>query len=351
MNPSIGVVHQMEWELAAARQLDLQWDVTLHTPKKIESSVVYHWGNLPAQKIIRYYQLRKKFYEWLVEHEKKYDFILLRHSVHDLFEWQLAKKISRKLITVHHTLETNELKIDGITGKFRSLLEQQIGSATLNQCQGIIAVTNEILDHQLHRRKSSTEPWSFVYPNGIYLDEDLVCEDHRNLLPELIFTAHNFSHWHGLDLLLESVKESNAECRIHIVGNVSPKDLEGCLNDSRFVVHGKLSKSDIYKIMGHMWCGISSLALERKGMSAACPLKTREYLSLGLPTYGNYTDPALPPDFPYFRHGSPSFSEILEFAQKMRSISKNKIQEASKPFISKAILLNKLYHSLSKNLT
>jgi len=48
MNPSLGVVKQMEWEQQAAEALGLPWMVVLHTPFKIDSSVVHTWSELPT---------------------------------------------------------------------------------------------------------------------------------------------------------------------------------------------------------------------------------------------------------------------------------------------------------------
>jgi asparagine synthetase B (glutamine-hydrolysing) len=54
MNPSSGVVKQMEWEQKAAQELDINWLSVLHTPVESTSPIVRTWQSLPNHSLLRY---------------------------------------------------------------------------------------------------------------------------------------------------------------------------------------------------------------------------------------------------------------------------------------------------------
>ncbi len=349
MNPSLGVIRQMEYEQEAANELGLPWTSLLHTANPINSPVVYLWTNLPNSLYLRYFFLRKKFHDWLIEVEKNYDLIILRHSVHDFLEASIANRLSHKLMTMHHTLEIDELRSHGMLGPFRALAEKWIGSEIIKRSLGIVAVTPEILRYEHSRSSGSVIKPQFVYPNGIaqYFKK---IQDLRGNIPELLFVASYFSPWHGLDLLLDSIEKSNIDFRIHIVGSLSDADKNRCSRDHRVIIHGVLRGNEIESLMSSSWCGISSLALERNGMKDACSLKVREYLNAGIPIYANHRDSGLPDDFLYFRQGAVDIEKIIKFSYEVRSVSRETIASAASPFISKTRLLNKFYSNLCQQL-
>jgi glycosyltransferase involved in cell wall biosynthesis len=91
--------------------------------------------------------------------------------------------------------------------------------------------------------------------------------------------------WHGTDILLKLASKLPADMSVDIIG------LEG--EDRRGIkFHGYLSASDYEDMLGKATVGVGTLALFRKKMSEACPLKTREYLAYGLPVILGYKDSA-----------------------------------------------------------
>ena len=85
-NPSLGVLKQLEDEFFAAQELGLQWDVLLHTSKSVDSLIAKVWPSHSKFRVVNYFFLRKNFHNWLLEVSSSYDLIVLRHSVHDVFE-------------------------------------------------------------------------------------------------------------------------------------------------------------------------------------------------------------------------------------------------------------------------
>jgi hypothetical protein len=167
MNPSVGVIKQMECEQQAANELGLPWTSILHTASSINSPVIHQWNNLPNSLYLRYFWLRRNFRNWLMEVEENYDLIILRHSVHDFIEAALAKRLGHKLMTMHHTLEIDELRSHGVFGPLRALAEKWIGSKVISRSLGIVGVTEEILNYEHSRNPTSIVKPQFVYPNGI----------------------------------------------------------------------------------------------------------------------------------------------------------------------------------------
>lgn len=349
MNPSVGVVRQMEWEQQAAQASGLPWRVSLWTPKSLNSPVVVAPSTASTNGLLQYAILRAEFSRWLVRESVNVDVVLLRHSVHDLFEWGVIRKIGAKSLTVHHTLEEQELAGGvGVGAKLGFRLERLFGRSSLRQLCGVVGVTKEIVDYEILRRGAARSALpTFVYPNGIF-SSVLLPSDQRGALPELLFIASSFVPWHGLDLLLSSMEKDLSPCRVHLVGYVPEMLRRRCMDDSRIVLHGMLDDSGIAALATSAWCGLSSFALGRKGMFEACTLKVREYLDAGLPVYANHRDAGLPDEFAFFCKGDANLQQILAFATKCRYVSKSAIREAAQPFIDKRDLLVRFYEQLSE---
>jgi nucleoside-diphosphate-sugar epimerase len=347
MNPSSGVVKQMEWEQDAARNLDLPWRTVLHTAKDISSEVAHIWRDLPDINIIRYFVLRKKFYRWLEINSKHYDVVLLRFSVHDPWQKRLARKIGRKLLLVHHTKEERELAgAGGALGHIKMALEVVWGRRTLKSSLATISVTPEIALYEKSRAQCVEIKPGFYYPNGINYTEADLSDLRAGDVPQIVFIASNFAPWHGLDLLILETKKCADQFRIHLVGDVSAADTTAIAGDDRFVLHGCLRTSEIQSLTKKMWIGLSSFAMFRNGMQQACTLKVREYLMMGLPVYAGHQDAGLPDDFAFYKNGPLRLSDILSYARQTRSVSRADVSSAAEPYISKGCILSRLYAQL-----
>jgi nucleoside-diphosphate-sugar epimerase len=347
MNPSLGVIKQMEWEQQAANKLAISWTSILHTPQAIDSDVVQAWDDLPKFKLFKYFSLRKKFYQWLLLNSKNYDLILLRFSVHDPWQSAIAKKIGHKLLTIHHTKEGPELVgVGGVYGGVAEIFELIFGRITLRSVVGVISVTPEIYLYQKSRAKFVDIKPGLFYPNGINYnsvdDLDLRSKD----LPEIVFMASHFAPWHGLDLLISDAKINTGKFKIHLVGKISAEDLSAISDDHRFFTHGHLNTLEIKKLTQKMWVGLSSFAMGRNGMQQACTLKVREYLQMGLPVYAGHRDTGLPDSFDFYKQGAPNLNDILAYAHQMRCVSRGDVSVAAEPYISKVSILAGLYAQL-----
>jgi glycosyltransferase involved in cell wall biosynthesis len=355
LSPSSGMLKQMEWEKEASDSLDINWRVVMYCPinTPIKSSVLHYDNSIDAHKLksriykfFAWLRLRYNYNRWLLQQKNNVDVFLLRYSVHDPFQLNFIRKCNKPVFFVHHTLEVPELAMEGgIKGYFRASLEMLFGLLTIPKSSGLIGVTQEIVNYEVSRSKHLGSK-NFIYPNGI-LFKNIVLEDRRSHnLPELLFVA-NFAPWHGLDILLKSISNSNAEFVLHIVGNV-PNDLEFLTIDHRIKKYGHLSQDEIAVLASQCWIGLSSFGLFRNKMKHACPLKVREYLMLGLPVYGSYTDVFDKKEF-YFKNGSSEITEIIDFAKKSRTVEFTQVRNAAKISIDKQVLLQNLYMEINKS--
>lgn len=352
LRPTSGMVTQMGWEQAAADELDLDWQVKMYCPANSKAvSTTLHYDlkvdanklTNPLAKLLGWVKLRINYHRWLLRQQDEVDAFLLRYYVHDPFQLLFLFFCKKPVYFVHHTLEVPELALPGgLAGWVRATLERILGFFSIRKTAGIIGVTQEIVDYELNRANSLNKP-NCVYPNGIVFS-DYSLEDQRTQnVPELLFVA-NFSPWHGLDLLLNEIKNTDANFVLHLVGKI-PSELEYLLNDTRINVHSVLTHQQITDLSQQCWVGLSSFALSRKNMKQACPLKVREYLMLGLPVYGDYED-VFPEDAPYFKKGSERLEEILEFAHATRELDKKAVSEMAREWVDKKILLGRLSQEL-----
>ncbi len=340
MNPSPGVVSQMAQEADAARQLGLDWEVLL-----------VKGGGQPkasiTRKLLRYIGLRLAFGFALARRSSQGQQILVRHAAGDAFQF-IFSFFWGPYVTVHHTLEEAEFaQHRGVIMRVLSAIERTLGRSVVRRARGLVCMTQEIADHERERARRPDLP-VFIYPNGVVYDTSGgLPADERDEVPEILFVAGYFYDWHGLDRLLRTLKATAEPFVLHLVGQLSPELAWMATGDPRIRLHGVLDAGNIAALAARSWLGLSSFALDTKGMTQACTLKVREYLRAGVPVYAGHADSALSADFPYYRHGAADMTELLSYAHAVRHVSRADVSSASQPFIDKRLLLKRLHEQLA----
>lgn len=347
--PAGGIVQQAITEERAARRAGLDWHVRLFTdidlPSEAEalriiavdeiepSRTVGNWVRHAIAKV----QHRRALYKWIRHHHHEYDVILLRYTTSDFARAGTLHAVSTPIVSVHHTLEEPELRTNsGLQRVVRVASEQITARRNLRAAAAIAGVTEEIVAYE--KQRAGENLLSLTFPNGLNLPDYAVAEDSRASVPEVLFVASTFASWHGLDLLLADMAGTSDDFVLHLVGDVSERDARVAGRDSRIRLHGRLPQEQIAPLVATAWVGLSSFALERKGMKQACTLKVREYLAYGLSTYSGHSD-VFPPDAPYYRQGPARMHEILEYAQEVRHLSREDVRAAAASLIDKASVL------------
>jgi hypothetical protein len=93
--------------------------------------------------------------------------------------------------------------------------------------------------------------------------------------------------WHGVDKLVW-LAEQYPELHIHIVG-YSKDDLSQSIPEN-VSLHGYLQPADVKQVLMKTDVAFGTLALHRKKMMEASPLKVREALAYGIPVVLGYDD-------------------------------------------------------------
>lgn len=342
---------QGEWEAAKVlrRTTDVVWDTLLLVPE--ENGEHLDGFAVNTELIPRKYcnRLFRRFYLWrrVRELSGRYNVVLVRHSVIDPFE-PFILRFSRNVAVVHHTKSAEELRQAGrvvLAG-----IERLLHSLGKRWAKWPIGVTGEL--HRYARGSACVTSSDLVLPNGINMPSVKLTRE----IPQhgsqaiAVFIASEFKDWHGLDRLLAACTawkpRAGQEIRIIIVGSLSAEQLKA-VKDVRspsvtLDYRGVLNRRGIQAAASEADVGVGSLALDRNGMTEACTLKVREYLSLGLPVYSGHRDSGLPDGFPYLLEESPiNLGNLFDFATRLRSTPRCVVRDASEPYISKVEILRR----------
>lgn len=228
------------------------------------------------------------------------DCLILRYPNGDPSGLNFTSKYN--VITEHHSKEIpeyvshlkskNAVVIHSLK-KIRLHLEQKYGPETLNNVKGIIGVTDEISSYEINRIQSNIP--CVTIANGISVDNLKISGfkpfDGKHL--DIIMVMGSIQPWQGLDRIIHSIHnyKGSVNITIHVVGNVTGKDIRQITPDaSRIRLYGYRDSAQVSEIAKNMNVALGTLALFRKNMSEACPLKTREYVARGIPFIVGYHD-------------------------------------------------------------
>ena len=249
--------------------------------------------------------------------------LIVRYSYSDFSIFSLVRKFSGVVIFEHHTKELEELECNN---KFRGFLwgqfimEKYAPRLISRHLKGCIAVTEDILIYQVSRFGLDPNK-SHVFPNGV--KRSVFVENRKKKIDdvfEIVFGASRFSHWHGLDLLIESANQYKGAHTIHlnIFGDTCEQSIKNSLESLdnhrvKLFVHGTISRDEIFKLYERCHLGVDSLGLNRLGMTSGSTLKSKEYIARGLPFIYNTPDQSLfwANDILFYSDGTPCLESAI----------------------------------------
>lgn len=180
-------------------------------------------------------------------------------------------------------------------------------------CQGIVAVSEEIA-----ASLPAVECPVRVIANGYDFSSAVPKSRAFSQRPQLVFVGSPRQYWNGDDKLVE-LAGYMPECDFHIVRPGLPGGVSGNVR-----TYDGLYGADLSRLYASMDVGFSTLALHRKEMEEASPLKSREYLAHGLPVIGAYRDTDFSEDDFFLQLSNeennliPSLDRIRDFLQYWR---------------------------------
>ena len=266
-----------------------------------------------------------------------YDYIILRYPLADKSGVGFTKKYH--VVTEHHSVELPQLESEfnapcpfyvKLTKYIRLHLEKKYAHRMLDNCHGIISVTNEIKDYELNR-VSKRIP-AITVPNGIDVERVTFTKykpfDGNNL--DIVFVGSSNNPWHGLDRFLLSLEKYTGSVNIvlHLVGKFHPDEFRD-FNLDNLKFHGIQVGSNLDTIMANMNVALNSLAFFKKRMNEACSLKIREYTARGMPFILANIDQDLEhvdPDFKFYvlfdnDNSIIDLDQIVSFVEQINSRS------------------------------
>ena len=188
-----------------------------------------------------------------------------------------------------NTLDLAELRIRSRPRYWWAVATRRL---VLRAARAIVAVADEIARHpDLHGLGKAVA----TIPNSIDLAAYVPLPSPDNTEPRLVFLGAPGLPWHGVDKIARMAVRFPG-WRFDVVGP-DPAELPGA--PPNLFVHGVMTREEYLPILAAADVGIGSLALHRKSMDEATPLKVAEYLAHGLPAVIGYRDGRFPDGAPF----------------------------------------------------
>ncbi len=202
-------------------------------------------------------------------------------------------KNAGKLAIEINSNDRSEMFLRHVTSGIYNLLFR---SRLLNRADGFVFVTDELASDPAFHFSDTPKT---VIGNGVDTGRIPFLERPRNTRPQLCFIGSPNQAWQGFDKLA-TLAHLLPQCDIHVIGPTQ----DACLAlwgdaPKNIQVHGYLDAVAMAERMPMFDIGISTLALHRKQMDEACPLKIRQYLAYGMPAITAYRDPDVPDTAPF----------------------------------------------------
>lgn len=167
---------------------------------------------------------------------------------------------------------------------FRYWHNRLLRGLLLANSAGIVATSHEIARLPCNQRYHKP---TCVISNGIVLEDYPPHPAPANIPPILMFAGTPGIAWHGVDKLLQ-LGELCPDLHIEIIGT-RPDQIQRPIPPN-VQLHGLVPLHQVREILQRADVACSTLAFHRNRMEEGSPLKTREYLALGIPTIIAYQD-------------------------------------------------------------
>lgn len=271
------------------------------------------------------------------------DRVLFRYPFASVGLLMLMRKFGRQIIFEHNTIEGVEmlmlqkshlgrlpkslspsyLKYAFQTLVLKSTDETRYGPEILKHALGGVCVSKEIDRYEKGRCPSYC---TTVIANGVQIT---LSETPKTPLMDGVLRVcmiiGSSAVWHGYDRLIQGLARydsTQVRIEIDIIGLFAPeKPLPEIKAPHAVRWLGPMSRGEIAQHLKSCHLAVGTLALHRKKMQEASPLKVRECLMLGLPMIIGYYDSDISPDkrFEHFIHAVPNndmpidWTAVVEF--------------------------------------
>lgn len=207
------------------------------------------------------------------------DIIFLRYGIYVYPAHQLMD-----IAPVIEEINTDDLTQHEGLGRIYDLYNRFTRGIFLRRIRGLVTVSRELAASPAFAgyRKNTC-----VIANGVNLKNFQQVPPPNNKVPHLVFIGTPGYDWHGVDKLV-SLARLVPDIHIDIIGYHEIPECEPL--PENITLHGYLALEEYKTVLASADAAISTLALHRKKMEEASPLKSRECLAFGLPLIMAYDD-------------------------------------------------------------
>jgi hypothetical protein len=170
----------------------------------------------------------------------------------------------------------------------RQRLHRATRAFALRDASGFVCVTRELA--------SRFEPFgrpTLVMANGIDLRTTRVLPAPPTSEMRFVFIGAPEAAWHGVDKIVD-LAARRPDWRFDLIGTRPMRGMP-----PNVTAHGRLTRAEYEPLFAQADVAIGTMALHRKHLHEASPLKLREYLSFGLPAVIGYEDTDFPSGAPF----------------------------------------------------
>ena len=271
---------------------------------RLKNKDIYFNNILLYKSNIRYFAYRQ-IYKGIKKISLDYDFAYVRYAKGNYNFYKTIKLLNKKGIKVIVEIPTYPY----------------LDETNMKTLRGIIdLLIDKIITAKIHKyiyRISTTSTDDKIFGvqtirinNGIDLNTfPAKSKKKRNLNKINLIGIGNLAKWHGYDRVIKGLSKyyelNNLDKQVHfyIIGEGSEKNelekISNSLGVSKYVHFlGAKNGQELDKIFDEMDIGVSSLALFRAG-GGHDPIKTKEFISRGLPVILGYNDRLVDMTLPY----------------------------------------------------
>lgn len=205
-------------------------------------------------------------------------------------------------------INTDDRKETRIDGRLAWLYNELTRGASFRASRGLVCVTSELA--RSHSVARFGRPAVVIGNAGDPAALEPLDVPARGERSSAVMLVGYMAPWAGVDKL-RALCVALPQLDVHVVGDVGDAAGAGAaLPNLHF--HGRLERDRYRPIMAASDFGIGPLALHRKGMSEATPLKVRDYLMHGLPILIAHDDTDFPGEPPWYVLQIPNTEAALD---------------------------------------
>jgi len=203
-------------------------------------------------------------------------------------------------------INTLDIKEHRLLGWVMNLYNRLTRRLTIKSAAGIVFTSRELARN--HSFTKFRKPY-VVIPNGIELEKTPFYPAPENERPRLVFIGTPGMMWQGADKLADFASRF-PDIHIDLVGFANKDGFTNLPNN--ITTYPFLVGCEFEEVLSAADAAIGTMALHRKGMEEASPLKIRDCLARGIPCVLPYRDTAI---------GNLTIDEILQIPNTPDNIS------------------------------